>query len=163
MTPPAASVRRADESDLDAVRQLRLRALAGAPLDFDDSLEVVRQWDDREWRRWFDARAIFVLELQGQLHGMVAADPHDRDPRTMFLGAMWLDPEARGRGAAGMLIDALNRWASDQGVERLLLHVVEDNAAARRAYERAGFRLTGAAPQHSEAAPREVEMEKRLS
>lgn len=158
-----AGIRRAEACDLDAVRTLRLRALAGAPQDFDVSHVEASGWDDDQWRTWFQARSIFVFERDGRFRGMIAADPHDREPRTLFLGAMWLDPEERGRGTAARLIEALVDWAKAKGAERLLLHVVEGNAAARRVYERAGFRLTGSSFQSSRSLLREVEMERRLT
>ncbi|WP_373315482.1 GNAT family N-acetyltransferase [Planosporangium mesophilum] len=48
-------------------------------------------------------------------------------------------PDARGRGAARGVLAALARWAAENGAGRMYLQVEDDNAAARRLYERAGF------------------------
>jgi RimJ/RimL family protein N-acetyltransferase len=45
-------------------------------------------------------------------------------------------PAARGLGAAGQVLAALARWAD---VDRMYLQVEQDNVAARRLYQRAGF------------------------
>jgi uncharacterized protein len=57
---------------------------------------------------------------------------------------MWVDPAARGSGAADQLISAARQWADDEGVARLALQVVADNSRAVRVYERHGFVFTGA-------------------
>ena len=54
---------------------------------------------------------------------------------------MWVAPEARGSGGAQRLCDACAAWAAAKGSRELHLSVVLSNAAARRAYERAGFRV----------------------
>ncbi|GAB3447902.1 hypothetical protein GCM10027570_20850 [Streptomonospora sediminis] len=45
----------------------------------------------------------------------------------------------RGRGFAGAVLETLLEWARAKGAERAYLLVQEDNAAALRVYERAGF------------------------
>ncbi|KOX15267.1 GNAT family N-acetyltransferase [Nocardiopsis sp. NRRL B-16309] len=52
---------------------------------------------------------------------------------------MLTDPAARGRGLAGGIIDTLLAWGRDKGAHSAYLLVMPDNAAALRAYERAGF------------------------
>ena len=55
------------------------------------------------------------------------------------LNAMWVAPEARGRGAARALCDACAKWAAERRFEALDVAVFPDNEAARRAYAAAGF------------------------
>jgi ribosomal protein S18 acetylase RimI-like enzyme len=50
-------------------------------------------------------------------------------------------PEARGQGVAARLIKASRDLAREAGCDRLRLEVRLSNAAARRLYEREGFRL----------------------
>jgi ribosomal protein S18 acetylase RimI-like enzyme len=57
---------------------------------------------------------------------------------------MWVDPAARGTGAADALVSALLSWSESQGIGTVRLHVVEGNARAERLYLRHGFRRTGA-------------------
>ena len=48
-------------------------------------------------------------------------------------------PEAWGTGVAEALVDAVAAWAVEHGAERLVLCVIESNAAAARLYARLGF------------------------
>ena len=49
-------------------------------------------------------------------------------------------PGYRGRGTGRALLDAVEREARARGACKVTLEVLEGNAPARRAYERAGFR-----------------------
>jgi ribosomal protein S18 acetylase RimI-like enzyme len=49
----------------------------------------------------------------------------------------------RGRGIVQDLLSELAGRAREMGMARLLAHVRADNRRARRAYEKAGFRLVG--------------------
>ena len=51
--------------------------------------------------------------------------------------------EARGQGIGGALLDALLTLGREQGFRALSLAVDHQNAAARRLYERKGFRDAG--------------------
>lgn len=48
-------------------------------------------------------------------------------------------PDARRRGAAGLVLSAIGRWAANQQAPRIYLQVERDNVAALRLYETAGF------------------------
>ena len=48
-------------------------------------------------------------------------------------------PEMRGHGVAGLVLDRLADWCRSEGADRFFLQVEHSNAAARRAYEKAGF------------------------
>lgn len=52
-------------------------------------------------------------------------------------------PELRGRGIVQAMLDRLADEARQMGLARLCIHVRADNLRARRAYEKAGFRLVG--------------------
>ena len=54
--------------------------------------------------------------------------------------AIGVVPEARGRGIGGALLDALLALAREHGFRALSLAVDRQNPAARRLYERKGFR-----------------------
>ncbi|WP_096154278.1 MULTISPECIES: GNAT family N-acetyltransferase [Bacillus] len=57
---------------------------------------------------------------------------------------MYVVPEARGKGVAKQLMQELIKKAKEcQGVEQLLLTVVQGNASAKRLYESLGFEVYG--------------------
>ncbi len=90
----------------------------------------------------------FVAEdATGRVAGFVMAGPA-RDDDAVGLGevqAIYLDPGARGRGLGRALMDAAIEALVGAGFSTVVLWVLTANIAARRFYERAGFRLDGAA------------------
>lgn len=53
---------------------------------------------------------------------------------------MWTRPDLRGQGIGKSVIGALSTWAIEYGAIGLYLQVENSNTAARRLYERIGFR-----------------------
>jgi ribosomal protein S18 acetylase RimI-like enzyme len=79
---------------------------------------------------------------------------------------MYVAPEARGSGAADALLDALEADARVTGVTVCKLVCREDNAPARRLYERRGYEAYGREPDSIVVAGRGyvgLEMAKRLA
>ena len=110
--------------------------------------DVVRE-PDATWIAWVDEaasgieRALFVAEGEdGDWLGVVGGFGR-LDRAEVQLISLWVDPRARGRGAASALIRAVASWARVRGADRVVLFVQEANAPGRALYERAGFRPTG--------------------
>jgi len=55
--------------------------------------------------------------------------------------ATGIRPSHRGRGLAGAMMEALSARLRERGVARFYLEVLRENAAAIRAYEKAGFEV----------------------
>ena len=101
---------------------------------------------------WIEAQtakggATLVAETAGAFAGFVAgwieqnhaiAETPDSN-RFAFISDIFVAPEHRGRGVAGLLIDAIERRLAGPGVTRLRIGVLAVNEAAIRAYRRAGF------------------------
>ncbi|HLI72900.1 MAG TPA: GNAT family N-acetyltransferase [Acidimicrobiales bacterium] len=150
-------VRTLGPEDVETLRSIRLRALADSPEQFSSTWEREALRTVEDWQRWIETGATFVFEDRGVVGGdgpdpvgLVAAVPDDDEPDpdrpgVVWLMAMWVEPAARGTGAAGALVDAVVGWARHHGATTVRLHVVEKNARARRLYERYGFRVTGSA------------------
>lgn len=147
------------------MRELRLRALADAPMAFGSTLAREQAFPDDIWHeRAADGaagidRVTFIAELEGRWVGLATGllagptDSHQADPT---LVGMFVDGAARRRGAGGALIESIARWARDRGGTRLVLWVTSGNETAIALYGRCGFRPTGAtrplahAPSHTE-------------
>jgi len=143
-------VRRIRATEWSALRELRLRALAEAPMAFGSTWERESAFPDDVWMgraadgATGDDRVTFVAERDGRLVGLatgLAAPPGGAGPEVV---GMFVDGSARGGGVVEGLLDALAGWARERGAERLQLWVTGTNAAAVRAYARYGFRETGA-------------------
>jgi ribosomal protein S18 acetylase RimI-like enzyme len=140
---------RADEWPL--LRELRLRALADAPEAFASTHAQEAAAPERMWReRATGGPEIVTLlattgpEGDGSAPaGMTTVRLEGGQPPRGHLLGMWVDPAHRGLGVAGELIDAAAGWARARGATELVLWVVDGNAAALRAYRRAGFGPTG--------------------
>lgn len=78
------------------------------------------------------------------------------DHRGGAVVGVYLRPEHRGHGVMEDVLDAVADWLRARGLPRARLNVHADNARARRLYEKAGFRATGA--QLSSSIGPEIEM-----
>ena len=134
-------VRRLTPDDVPVLREIRLRALADTPENFGSLVAAERAKPDGEWRDWLRDRAWF------------AAFDEDEDAVALVCGwpagpewlvfSMWVAPQARGRGVAVRLMDAVREAAEEAGADAIGLHVFEGNDRARRVYARLGFVHTG--------------------
>jgi len=68
--------------------------------------------------------------------------------------SMWVSSTARSRGVANALIRAIADWARGEGRTDVVLNVVESNAVAIRAYERAGLSVVGRGEEKGEVLMR---------
>jgi ribosomal protein S18 acetylase RimI-like enzyme len=85
----------------------------------------------------------FLAVVDGTDAGLAVGAPHHNIPGDAGLYAMWVAPDARGRGVGTALVAAVVDWARAAGHGCLRLEVADDNAPAVRLYERAGFAATG--------------------
>jgi len=60
-------------------------------------------------------------------------------PFHAYVGLMFVEPAFRGRGVNMRVLDRLEVWARENGLSDMRLEVYPTNAAATRAYEKAGF------------------------
>jgi ribosomal protein S18 acetylase RimI-like enzyme len=136
----------AQAADWEALRQLRLRALADAPDAFASTLEEEVAFPAEVWRRRAEggpASANFIAREGGVDVGLAAVFAEPDVPGRMHLVSMWVDPRYRRRGVARALVDQAVRWAAERRAREVILWVADQNTAARRLYERLGFRPTG--------------------
>lgn len=166
--PPSLAVieiRRARAADWQALRDIRLAALAADPDAFGSTLERELGFGEAEWRDRTGTSANFLAVDAGRPVAIAAGylDPECCAPDERLLVSMWVEPASRGRGVAAQLVDAVLAWALADGAQALKLQVTVGNDRARRLYERLGFRATGAlVPMQREPRILEQWMVRRL-
>lgn len=140
-------IRRATEADWPALRAIRLQALRDAPLAFASTYEREVAFTDDVWRSRTTTSALFLAldddSDDDSVVGTATGFVDETEPTAVKLVAMFVVPEARGRGCAGLLVDEVVAEARRRGFSRVVLDVVETNTAALTAYLRYGFRATG--------------------
>jgi ribosomal protein S18 acetylase RimI-like enzyme len=150
-------------------REIRLRALAGAPDAFGMTYDAAVAISDDQWAAQFRERAATTIVLaacaeDGSLCATVQVYILPHEPGIAHAAGMWVEPEHRRGGVAAALLDASLADARRRGARRMQLHVTEGNDGAQRIYERAGFVFTGRWVPLREGNPlRALEMEAPLN
>ena len=91
--------------------------------------------------------AVFVAERHGRICGYVYAAIEPRNWKELreeagFIHDLVVDAAARGSGVGRQLMEAALAWLRERGAARVILWTAAQNEAARRLFERAGFRRT---------------------
>src|SRR5690606_5625306 len=107
------------------LRDLRLRALAEAPLAFGTTLDEASSWPVAHWVNQLDKLPTFVAVVDGADAGIVRCAA-GRSRKSMLLISLWVDPLVRRQGVARSLIQTVVGWARAARAERLVLNVAED-------------------------------------
>lgn len=123
-------------------RDLRLRSLREEPGAFGSTHDREARFDEQTWRSRVDGTAgPAVVAYAGEVPvGMGAGWLYE--PGRVMVVAMWTDPAWRGNGVGGLVLEHVVGWAREHGL-RPDLWVADANPAARRLYERRGFRPDG--------------------
>jgi RimJ/RimL family protein N-acetyltransferase len=144
-------------ADAPAYRSLRLRGLREHPEAFTSSYEEDAQHPLQVAQARLDSqRTRFWGAFQDrELCGAVGLEREGRAKvlhRAKVVG-MYVVPEAKGQGVGARLLQALLAHSRTEGLESLVLTVTEGNEAARRLYERCGFRSFGIEPRAIKIGP----------
>jgi ribosomal protein S18 acetylase RimI-like enzyme len=143
-----AVIRRLRESDVAALRTLRLAALSADPMAFGSTHAREAAFDEAKWtdrvRQGATSTdgATWVAEADGVgLVGMIVALLQDH---AVHVFGMWVDPSYRGQGLGGRLLDVLLEWAAVRApASPVVLSVNPTQLSAVRLYLGRGFRPTG--------------------
>jgi len=84
---------------------------------------------------------VFVVERDGKVAGLIRSNVSDG--KYVHGGMLYVHPRWRSRGVGRELARGLGRWVRERDGATAILDVGEENAAALRAYEAAGYRKVG--------------------
>jgi phosphinothricin acetyltransferase len=121
-------------------------AIYQAGLDTGNASFEVRAPD---WARWdaahLAAHRFVAIDDAGRVLGWVAVSPVSS--RAVYAGvvelSVYVDPEARGRGAGSALLKALIESSEAAGIWTIQTGIFPENTASLVLHERAGFRVVG--------------------
>ena len=130
--------------ELETLRAVRLRALKDTPDAFLDDYD---EWEEKPleaFKRFFKGYVACAF-FNGRPAGMAILSGYEgrKLKHKGIIGAVFVVPEARGRGAAKKLITILEQKAIDIGIEQLSLATNIRNPATIGLYESLGFIACG--------------------
>ena len=135
-------IERLSGSEWHRLKRIRLAAFAEAPDAFGTTLETAQSWKDDVWRQQAEDLATFIATT-GMVDVGVVRGSIDESSSDAHLISMWVRPAERGKRVGEQLVEALVKWAREEGFSRVLLDVADNNPTAIALYERLGFRSTG--------------------
>ena len=134
-----SDVRPAGPDDWATYRDIRLAALADAPMAFGSTLAREQDYTETRWRELMTTSQVFIGYVDDKPLAVAAGLPRvDGDAE---LVAVWAHPSARGTGLAAAVVGAVMTWAHTY--PRLWAWVASTNPAAERLYLRLGFERNG--------------------
>lgn len=130
------------------------------PVAEGDQTELLRIHRAPEVRRWWDEpdegfpwdepeSTRLVIEVEGKVAGLIQYW-EETEPKYRHAGIdLFLDPALHGRGLGTEAVRQVVRLLiEERGHHRITIDPAADNAAAIRAYEKAGFRPVGVMRQY---------------
>lgn len=151
-------ITRVGAADAELFREVRLASLLDSPGAFGSRYA---DWVDapaERWRARLTQVPLTLVACEGtSVLGVVSG--HRVGDDWVELISMWVDPQVRGQGVAGRLIDAVVGWAASQGRSTYLM-VRSHNTRARASFERAGFIDRGVPRDWPTEEPEEHRMER---
>jgi DNA-binding MarR family transcriptional regulator/N-acetylglutamate synthase-like GNAT family acetyltransferase len=146
--PPAITLRSHRPGDMGWVIAAHGRIYA-TEFGWDDTFEAMVADIAANFLRDFDPawEHCWMAELDGVPVGSVTLVR--KSPEEAQLRLLIIDPAARGLRLGERLVDECIRFATRKGYRKLVLWTNDNLHAARRIYQKAGFRLVEEEPHHS--------------
>lgn len=155
-----SQVRPAEPADAEAVVRIRARAwqvaYAGIMPDsvlaaLDDEIDERVRRTQQRWASPEPRRFHTLVAGQPEVRGFATYGPYrlddaadEVDPTAGEIGLIYVHPDHQGHGVGKALMDAAVARLREGGFGEARLWVLEENAPARRFYERYGFTADGA-------------------
>lgn len=126
-------------------RDLRLRALKEEPQAFGSTYEENALHPDEYWEKRIEdtinknTQWLVFAKLDGVLIGMAGAFA-EKEPDNAHVIAVYVAPEARGKGISKQLMkELLNRIKTNKLIKKIIVEVNPEQVAALNLYKNSGF------------------------
>ena len=146
--PGPLDIRRLAAGDTAVWREIRLAALQGSPEAFSSNYETEAARPLEAFAERLETSVVLAACREARIVGVagLAPRPGTKERHRGFLWGMYVRPEARRLGAAGLLLDAILAEASKR-FEQIELDVAAGNSAALALYKKFGFERLGTTPR----------------
>lgn len=152
MSTTSFTVRRAEPRDLSGIGPYAA-ALVRLHHQFDADRFFLPEYVESGYVRFLRTAmrdpevVVLVAEEEGRLIGYSFGKKEPRDWNALLdacgaLHDLYVDPSARGRGVGEALVTQTANALRSLGAERIVLHTASANEAARKLFEKLGFRST---------------------
>lgn len=143
------TIRRLVSADADMYRRVRLDSLRDHPEAYASLYETALAKPDDFWSQTIGALALYgAFAADGEMVGLAGffQENGDKDRHRGWLIQMYVRPDMRGTGCAMELVETILDHARGR-VLQLHLGVWDENPAAIRFYEKAGFHIYASDPR----------------
>ena len=122
---------------------------------------------ERAISRWFDheTTATFIAELDGVRVGFIMLGSLNQRfsmPTSFELLAIGLHGSARRKGIGNRLMETVETYAAQRGLDRIFLHTAVMNTPAQQLFYKRGYRPWGLKPQFYPAGQDAIVMAKKI-
>ncbi|MEV6516312.1 N-acetyltransferase family protein [Micromonospora chalcea] len=136
-----STVRPMTADDADRVRAIYQAGLDGGDASFETTAPTWTAFDEAK----LPDHRIVAVDADDTVIGWAAVSP--TSSRAVYAGvvehSVYIDPAARGRGVARLLLDALITSTEAAGIWTIQCGVFPENTASLALHERVGFRVIG--------------------
>ena len=129
-------------NDWEAMKALRVRSVEEQPYAFLQTKDEALKMDEVEWRKRLSEGYFLSARSDGEILGVVAAkrDKTLKTRHVAYIFGVYVIPEARGKGMARKLMEALmEELEKDPHVIKFELNVALPQKDALKLYENLGF------------------------
>ena len=139
-------IRKAERKDLPALLDIYNYEVEHDVATFDLNLKTMAEWE--EWFSHYnvDNHPLIVLEEDGAVLGYASLSPYrEKEAYTSTVElSIYVAPQHRGKGAAGVLMEAILKMAREEERTHTVVSVITGgNAASIRLHEKFGFTFGG--------------------
>lgn len=131
-------------NELNDFRDIRLSALKNSPKMFGSTYTAEVNKPALFFENCLSSSTVFGAYHKNKIIGLATftQEAGIKFSHKAHLSSVFIEPEFRGRGVAGQLLEEVLEYSKKQ-VEQILLTVADDNKPAIHLYEKLGFQTYG--------------------